>query len=410
MKSEPNCKVLSLASTYPRWTGDTEPRFVHQLNRHLQASFDMTALAPHASGIPQHETIDGIQVHRFRYAPSSFESLAYEGGILSNLKRSRWKWLLVPFFFLAQVAAIRKLVRAGSFDVVHAHWIIPQGLAAVVALKTLPGRKPALLCTSHGGDLYAFDGLLGRWIKRWVIGHCQSLTVVSGAMKRDAAERFDNLPSVSTIPMGTDAARLFRPPAERPTRGRVLFVGRLVEKKGAGYLLSATARLASKYPYLTLDIVGDGPLKTALQAEARHLGIEHRVRFLGAVSHDEVATRMKACDIFAMPAVRAESGDQEGFGLVITEALACECAVIASDLPPIRDIIIDDRTGLMVEPMNITRLAEGMDTLLNDPALRKKLGAAGRRHVETHFDWNIIADRYKQLLISIIRDRPQVNE
>lgn len=404
MTADQQPQVLSLASTYPRWQGDTEPAFVHHLNRELQASIRTTALAPHAPRAARQEEIDGVPVLRFRYAPEPLERLAYDGGMLANVRGAAWKWLLLPTFLLAQVFAIRKAVRSRKVDVIHAHWLIPQGLAAVLALASLRGRKPRLLCTSHGGDLYSLDGKAGRWLKRWIIRRCDALTVVSHAMQEDAGELFGELPPTRVIPMGTDAARLFTPvPAEQRSPERLLFVGRLVEKKGAGFLLEAFARLHARSTRLRLEIVGDGPLRAELEQQAQELGIAAAVDFAGALPHAEVARRMQTCGLFIMPAVRAESGDQEGFGLVITEALACGCTVVASDLPPIRDIIIDGETGIMAEPGNSSELARKMEQLLRDPARSAELGNRGRKHVENNFDWSVVARRYSEFLQQLAR-------
>ena len=85
--SAPRTSILVLTSTFPRWKGDVEPPFVHELARRLTDSFDVHVLAPHAPGSKCHEILDGVHVHRFRYGPAILERLAYQGGILANLKK-----------------------------------------------------------------------------------------------------------------------------------------------------------------------------------------------------------------------------------------------------------------------------------------------------------------------------------
>ncbi|MGI9262428.1 MAG: glycosyltransferase family 4 protein, partial [Woeseiaceae bacterium] len=124
-------KLLVLTSTYPRWSGDTEPRFVEYLSQELAKSYEVVVLAPHCDGAARRETLskDGrsISVHRFRYFIPTLQSLAYEGGILSRIRRNPFRILLVPFFIAAQLYAISVLHRRYRFDAIHAHWIIPQG-------------------------------------------------------------------------------------------------------------------------------------------------------------------------------------------------------------------------------------------------------------------------------------------
>src|SRR5690606_35495391 len=94
---------LVLASTYPRWRGDPEPGFVHELARRLADEFDVSVVCPHALGAHVRESMDGVEVHRFRYAPTRFETLVNKGGITTNLRRSPWKYLLVLPFLIGMM-------------------------------------------------------------------------------------------------------------------------------------------------------------------------------------------------------------------------------------------------------------------------------------------------------------------
>src|ERR1700761_7916542 len=104
-------RLLVLTSTYPRWAGDPEPGFVHELSRRLAETFDVRVIGPHAAGALAWERLDGVDIHRYRYAPVAMETLVNHGGILTNLKRSIWKWLLVPTFLAGQYLALRKALR-----------------------------------------------------------------------------------------------------------------------------------------------------------------------------------------------------------------------------------------------------------------------------------------------------------
>src|SRR5690606_35137689 len=125
-------RLLVIASTYPRWSGDTEPGFVHELSKRLVEDFDVTVLAPHSPGASLFERMDGVVVRRYRYAPVPMETLVNNGGIVTNLQLSRWKYLLVPLFVFFQAWSFWRLLREDKFDVIHAHWLVPQGLIAAV--------------------------------------------------------------------------------------------------------------------------------------------------------------------------------------------------------------------------------------------------------------------------------------
>ncbi|MFT4614435.1 MAG: hypothetical protein ACI9NT_001580, partial [Bacteroidia bacterium] len=160
-------KILVLTSTYSRWQGDTEPRFVDNLCHYLTQDNTVHVLAPHAPGSHSEELLEYIQVFRFRYCLERFESLAYGGGILPNLREKPLRFILVPLFLAAQWLAIIRLCRKHHYDIIHAHWIIPQGLSAVLARPFTRGRPPLVL-TSHGGDLFALKGVLLSAVKKLV--------------------------------------------------------------------------------------------------------------------------------------------------------------------------------------------------------------------------------------------------
>ena len=119
--------LLVLTSTYPRWAGDHEPGFVHELCRRLAVAFDIVVVAPSAPGAARHERMDGVEVHRFRYAPASAETLVNDGGIVGNLRLQPWKALLLPAFLASYARAARRA--ASGADLVHAHWL-PSAIAA----------------------------------------------------------------------------------------------------------------------------------------------------------------------------------------------------------------------------------------------------------------------------------------
>ena len=393
-------RVLVLTSTFPRWAGDPQPPFVLELCKRLSAAHDVLVLAPHCRGAALAETLgERLAVRRFRYAPQALELLAYDGGILENLRRARWRYLLVPLFLLAECAAARRAIRELRPDVIHAHWIIPQGVAGLVARLAAGGRGPALVCTSHGADLFALRGSLGALLKRWVMRRVAVLTVVSSAMKAEA-ERLGAAPQdVRVMPMGVDARQRFLPDTAAPRSAHeLLFVGRLVRKKGVAHLLEAFALARSAIPAARLVVLGAGPLEAELRQRAHELDIAAAVTFGGAVPNEELAPYYRRAAAVVMPSIVAQDGDQEGLGLVIAEALACECPVIASDLPAIRDVIDEGVTGLLARPGDARDLADKIVAMLRDPGRARTLARRGRDMVLERFDWASVARGYGQLL------------
>ncbi|HXA48000.1 MAG TPA: glycosyltransferase family 4 protein [Burkholderiaceae bacterium] len=394
--SATNLRILVLTSTFPRWAGDREPPFVFELSRRLVNRFEVSVLAPHASNAKRQEIFGEISVHRFPYFFTGGQTLAYNGGILANLKRNRLNYLLVPFFMLFEFIYLWRLLRTTHIDVIHAHWLIPQGLVALLA-RACSGQSPLILCTSHGGDLFGLSGKLLTGIKRHIINRLDKFTVVSQAM-RDYAYNLTARRDIEVIPMGVDLVRQFTPDSEPRSTCDILFVGRLVEKKGVRYLIEAMPEIIKAQPQATLLIAGEGPDKVMLEQLSVDIDVAPHVRFLGAVDNTLLQAQYRRAAIFVGPSIVAKGGDQEGLGLVFVEALGCECAVISSDLPAIKDVIIDGVTGLMCKQRDSADLANKVISLLDNPSLRQTLGQAGRRHVIERFDWEIVTHRYATLM------------
>lgn len=367
----------------------------------LSRHFEITVLAPHFRGALRRERIGGVEVIRYRYAPEALETLAYRGGILQNLRHGKWKYLLVPLLMLSQLVSVARLIRSSHYDLIHAHWLIPQGLIALIARFGMR-HPPAVLCTSHGGDLYALDqGMAGK-LMRLVARKVDALAVVSTAMQRHVRERNIRDRETEVIPMGVNLQERFTPAPVGRSASEFLFVGRLVPKKGVDTLIRAMHVVVQHRPGVTLVIIGDGPEKASLLQLADQLEVGGNITFAGALTQDELPDRYRRCTGLVFPSVVAADNDQEGLGLVLVEALGCECPVICSDLEATRDVITHEETGLHYRPGDHATLARLMQLLLEDPAGAVRLGRQGRLHVLRHFDWGTIARRYADLIDRII--------
>lgn len=393
-------RLLVLASTYPRWTGDPEPGFVHELCRRLATRFDVTALVPDAPGADPDGPLDGVRVVRYRYAPRRWQTLVQQGGIASNLRRSPWKWLLVPGFILGQYLAARRLLRRGAFDLVHAHWLIPQGLVARAV-----GRVPYVV-TSHGGDLFGLRGRVLAAGKRHIAAGAAGMTVVSSAMRVQAARLGLAPPRLEVLPMGVDLRERFVPdPAIARSPDRLLFVGRLVAKKGVRHLLDALPAIRSRRPGVVLDVVGYGPELEALRAQAQRLGLEPCVNFLGAREQQELPRFYQGASLLVAPFVRDVAGDQEGLPVVLMEAIGCGCPVIAGAVEGIEDLLGAASPEITVRADDTVALATAVLRELDDPAGTAARAARVRAAVADRLDWSRIAAAYAEFLQSCATPR-----
>lgn len=388
--------VLVLASTYPRWANDVEPGFVHELSRRLAQRFDVIALVPDAPGADPDGKLDDVEVIRYRYAPRRMQTLVNNGGIATNLHRSAWKWLLVPGFLLGQYLAVKSLLRRRHVDVVHAHWLIPQGLLAR-HLKRHAGVP--YLVTSHGGDLFGMRGRLFNALKRRVAASCAAMTVVSSAMRDEAIRAGLRPPQLEVLPMGVDLRERFviDPEIER-VADELLFVGRLVPKKGLCHLLDAMPTVLEQRPKTRLIIAGFGPQQAVLEAQARLLGIEQHVSFLGAMPQHELPPLYRRASLFVAPFIRDDSGNQEGLPVVLMEAIGCGCPVVVGDVAGIGDLLGDARTEVCVNPRDTAALAAAIVDALADPVQSRVRAHRMRDAAADRIDWQPIAAGYARML------------
>lgn len=393
-------KILVLSSTFPRWANDHEPPFVYELSSRLTDHYDVHVLAPHTSGSKIDENIQNLTVHRFKYAPKRFETLAYNGGISTNLRLHPLRYILVFPFILAELFSAFRIVRKEKIDLIHAHWIIPQGLVAIIA-SALVRKHPATLITAHGADVFTRQGTLTSALKCFILNRCDHLTVVSQGMA-DTVQQLKTKCNVDIIPMGTDLTHVFVPDSSKRKKPQLVFVGRLVEKKGVKYLLDSFQQLHSQYPDLTLIVVGHGPEKESLHEYVYNLGISEKVEFIGGLPQEEIPAYFQQSSVAVFPFIRGEDGDQEGFGLVLVESMGCGCATITTDLPAVRDIISDRVTGLYIGEKNSNNIVARVSELLEDNVLREKLSENGREFVVRNYDWSVIAKSYKRVIACLL--------
>jgi glycosyltransferase involved in cell wall biosynthesis len=396
-------RILVLTSTFPRWNRDVEPPFVLELSQRMAEWFDVRVLAPHAAGSLFHEVMNRVLVHRFRYAPTKWQRLTYDGGILANLRKSMLALGLVPLFFIAQLLAVVRLLRRYPIDVIHAHWLLPQGLTAFLA-RALSGHSSKILCTSHGGDFYALKGSIFKAVKKWIADASDHLTVVSNTMREEFLKLGVKPAKISVVPMGVDLRLRFVPSGVEPSAVSIFFVGRIVEKKGLKYLIEAMPMVLKKCPQARLTVIGDGPRRRDLEKLAEDLGLCEHIRFLGAVENEELPAFYQQAAIVVFPSVVGADGDREGFGLVLAEALGCGCAVVTTDQPAMMDVVQNKKTGLVVPQKNPRELSIAIVRLLSDVEFRSALAAEGRNHVLKCFDWQVIAERYKLIIQKLAND------
>lgn len=378
-------KLLMTASTFPRWEGDSEPRFILDLAKSLNQYFDVTVLAPAAVGARDREILEGVKVLRYHYFPiHKFETLCYPGAIAPRIKEKKIRILLVPFLFFGLY--IRLFCMLPKYDYVHAHWLIPQGIVQSFFRKKY-------IVTGHGSDVRAFNKGIVKVLKCRCLKNAQYITTVSEHLKDEVNILYPNA-KTSVISMGCNIEmfgqeRRIENLFGQGNRKVILFVGRLVEIKGVQYLIRAMERVDA-----LLVVVGDGPLRENLEEEARQYG--ERIIFMGAKSHQQLAEIYASADIFVAPSITSDNGGQEGFGLTILEAMASGLPVVASRTGGIVDLIEDGKDGILVEERNVSALSEAINKLLCSDSVYSEI-VKNAVIKARQYDYKVIANKYKQL-------------
>lgn len=304
----------------------------------------------------------------------------YLGVVAYIARERRHRSTLINF---AQAGRLSRLLHdAGAH---HIHAAFAHGPASVAHFVHLLTGLPFSFA-AHAKDLYVSSpDLLARKLDDALF----VLVCSTSAADELAARAGASAAKVVLAPHGVDTRR-FRPAAPAPAASahaplRVLAVGRLVEKKGYPVLIDALGALARSGVAISCRIIGAGPLRARLEAQAKERGIAERVEFVGARTHQEIADSYQEADVFVQASVVVAGGDRDGIPNALLEAMASGLAVVASDVAGIPEVVAPD-CGLLVPPGDAEALAEALARLAGDATRRVELGRAARAHVVAGFD------------------------
>jgi len=325
---------------------------------------------------PKGPSIDlsGLDVH-----------LISHGGIRGTVR----EFGLKMFGYVPQ--SVRQLLCRLRPKLVHAHFA-PYGAIALPIAQF--GGLP-LLVSVHGTDVTMSDAAIWRssyfahrlyLLRRRTLVHTTSRVIVqSNFLKRIVIERHGFRPDqVVCIRYGIDTDQ-FHPRPEATKWGNILYVGRLVERKGLPFLLYALALLQERFSDLHLTVIGDGPMRKQYEVLARHL-LGQRVTFLGAQPTIVVRHYLEQAYIFCMPSITMPSGESETLGVVFLEAMAMQVPPVSFHSGGIPEVIIHGQTGFLARERQTEELAHYIDLLLTNRPLRDRMGFQGRQWVEQEFN------------------------
>jgi glycosyltransferase involved in cell wall biosynthesis len=391
-------KALVVSTTFPLGADDTgTARFVYDLAEALGEYFDVWALAPHHPGAARRERFGRVNVVRFRYfLPTSTQRLADGRGMMANFREGLLPKLQAPFLFLFLFLNVRYWGRKLKPALVNPHWVLPAGFC--VAAARPPGKR-ILMC--HAAGVFLLKRLpFRRFLGHFTVGEMDRVFSSSKFIADSLDEAAELKANARVVGPGVHTARFERKLNRENAKAKLgygvrepllLFVGRMVEKKGITYLIDAMATVAKAFPTVRLILIGGGPLQEEMTAKTRTAGLNGNVTFAGYKSHDDLKEYLWAADYLAVPSVVDASGETEGMPTVILEAFAAGCPAVGSKVNGIPELITEDETGFLCEPRDAASLADALVRALSaDPA------PLGKRAVEVakRFDFSKVAETY----------------
>jgi colanic acid/amylovoran biosynthesis glycosyltransferase len=344
---------------------------------------------------------EALQKFQFRYIglcrPTKSLEISSDSILLAGLpsfatrvrKRLYWTTGIAPSFHH----------EASSFrpGLVHAHF----GPDGITAMRIADVARCPLIVTLHGYDisLPRMSSIYpGLW-KRASLFLC-----VSNFIRRKAIEAGFPEEKLRVHYIGIDRNK-FKPASTQSKPDSVLFVSRLVQKKGCEYLLRAISIVQRSRPNVKLTVIGDGELRQQLENLAKQLNI--RCKFLGAQSSDEIREALRATRLFCVPSVTAENGDSEGLGMVFAEAQAMGVPVASFAHGGIPEVVQDGVTGLLAPERDYEKLADGILRYLTDDEFWQQSRTQGINWIEKRFDLHTQTMELENIYSEVIEKWPR---
>ncbi len=388
-------KVLHIVTAFPYRKEEVLTPWLWGLLRKLQEHGVSVHILASANMGMKGEDLWGFRVHRYRYAPARWETFTYEAAIPEMLKHQAWRWLLIPPYLLGGYIQAQRLARKERYDVVHVHWPIP------LAIFALPfrSRNIPILHTYYTAELTLakkIKPLVGPLV--YTADHWIAISTYAARLLQDLVSQEIPKERLSILPFSAAVSNSkMEAPRGKIQGPRILFVGRMVERKGVPVLFKAVKLLIPRYPDLLLTLVGDGPERESWERLAHDLSITHQVRFLGRISDKELDLQYKQAEIFVLPAIVDSRGDTEGLGVVLLEALQYGLPVVASRVGGIVDIVQHEKTGLLVPEKDPKALARAIERYIQDPQLAVQTVQHGQDLIKRQFSVDALSLRLLKL-------------
>ena len=381
-----------ITTSYPRTVDDTSAPFIASLAEGVAAlGHHVDVVLPHHPMLKE-QIRNGVELHPYRFPGDEKNPVwGYAQSLEADVRMKKSVYALAPIAMHNAYRLALKVAAKNRPDLVHAHWVLPNGFVGSRLSKTL---KVPLVVSLHGSDMYlARKGRIFGTFARAVLKRAKTVTACSPDLKMQAEELSGR--SVNLLEYGVDT-KAFCPQGTRD-QNSVLAIGRLVHKKGFVELIDAFAATTKYDNNSTLNIVGSGPLMSALRERAEQHKIADRVLLPGSAGRADLPSLYAKASVVVVPSVVDQAGNQDGLPNVFLEALSSGCAVVASDIPGIQNVGRNREHCLLVPAGNVSALAEALLELLRNPDLRQQLGVKARSKAADELSWKKKCDEFVRL-------------
>jgi len=284
----------------------------------------------------------------------------------------------------------KKLIKNKKYDLTHSFFSVPCGfISLLIRMK----HKIPYVVSLRGADVPGYSerfssiyNMLTPLIK--FIWKKSEAVVSNSAGLRDLAQKTNSNQKIEVIYNGVDTDE-FRPQdnVSHSSSSYILCISRLTERKGINYLISAIKDVSVKYPNIKLKIVGEGNAKNDLEKQAKDLGMENKVEFLGLVPHEKLPNIYSSALFFVLPSLN------EGMSNTMLEALASGLPIVATDTGGTRELVEDGQNGLIIKMKDSGDISEKMEKLLKNKNLRERMALSSRKKAE-RLSWQSVAEKY----------------
>ncbi|MBI3302975.1 MAG: glycosyltransferase [Deltaproteobacteria bacterium] len=299
-------------------------------------------------------------------------------GALWAARREGRSELLKAFYTILVATHFAGVARQLAIDHFHAHWATYPALA-VRMMRAFTGKRYTL--TTHAHDIFLPNPHLVENLTS-----AQMIVTISEYNRRYLMSAGTPANKIKVVPCGLDLREFRANGSDGRVAGSIVTIGRLELIKGFFYLIKACAMLEARGVPFTCEIIGEGSLRPELERQILANGLGGCVRLLGALSQDQIRATLARAQLFVLPSVQTADGNQDGIPVALMEAMALGLPVISTRVSGIPELVIDEVSGLLVAPGDAHALADAIERLLRDAALRETLARQGKRAVQARHD------------------------